>query len=414
MAFLIPEALKTARNPWMMLVAKSVITTDAMSSLIPIEPIAGNGYTYMREGTLPSTEFIAEAGTTTEESSGTDDVIDVRFRRIVGNLDLDQLSDIGGGSSPAEKKTRLLAKKIKTTWRKVQDTMINGGYATGFTVGNATVTPGLAVDAAVPSPHTDSIRGGVGVLRYTHTGTFWAYKAPGDLEFGANVAIAADGSATLYSANESKYVTVTIDVSDATANGTCTIEFTSSTNAFDGLEKLLPSSQIAGTAGTGAAYSLAMLDRLLSLNKIPEGRAIMMNSTLIEKHYAAWRALGGSTPEVTAIAGYTGSVPAYRGVPILQNDFIPSDETDGATNTASSIYCVSLNADNGVYLAASSYGSLESPDADPRVRPVAGFSIEDLGALEGKDAHRTRVKWIGAMALGSKYGASRYQAVLTT
>src|SRR5690606_3482401 len=101
-----------------------------------------------------------------------------------------------------------------------------------------------------------------GELKYTHTGTFWAYRAPGDRDFGANVACATDGTYRLYSDNPSKWVDVTLDVGDASADGRSAIEFASTTNEPDGLEKMCDLVR-APTLADGDDFSFDILDSLL-------------------------------------------------------------------------------------------------------------------------------------------------------
>lgn len=414
MALTIPQALQRLSHPVMQGIMKTVVTTDQMSALIPIETVQGDAIRFVREGDLPvGGEYISDAGTTTEESTGTDDKTTVEFRRLVGNMDVDELAQVmsGGVQQPAQ-----LGQKVKATWRKVQDGMVNGNRVTSHTLGSS-ADPFAAIDVMTYSPWLDSDRRGPGSLKYTHAGTLWAFRAPGDPDYGTAVAAAADGVYTLYSYNKSKWIQVTLDVSDATGNGETHIRFVSSTNAFEGMEKIISPSMIIDPVGPdGDDYSFAKLDRLISNVKVRTNRAFVMNSSLIEKHYAAVRALGGTTPEYLEIPTGVGfaKVPAYRGIPILENDFIPSDETVGATTSASSIYLPALDAQEGMFLAAASYGGQQViADADPRSVPVLGFYIKDVGLLEGKDHRRTRVSWIGALALKSSLALGRSSGIKT-
>lgn len=420
MAFVIPEALKRAQNPMLRGILRSIATTDEMSALIAIEPVDGTSIKLDREGTLPSTTFIPDAGTSTEESSGTDDVPEVQFRRIVGNLDVDNLAAGVGGDSGAEKLNRLLGKKSKATWRLMKDKLINGGHTTGHTFGtlSGSVTGiAVAVDSIdVYSPHLDSTRRGPGSIKYTHTGTFWSFRAPGDIDYGTPVAVAGDGQATLHSHNPSYFITATIDVSDATADDEAGIYFTSSNDEFDGLWEMAdPSLVTPVVGGNGDNFTLALLDDLMDIQKVREGRHFIMPGKLVNQYYAAVRALGGADPQHVTIPGIGSQAPVYRGVPILANDNI-STYTVGS-GTTSDMALVSLDPNEGLVLAAQSSGgptAALSPDADPRIRSVFGFRIESLGPLEGKDANRTRVKWYGAPVLKSLLSCAVKQGVLHT
>lgn len=415
MALTIPQALQRLSHPVMNGILKTVVTTDQMAAIIPIEPVQNDAIRFVREGTLPGGgEFIDDSGVTTEESTGQDDRTTVEFRRLVGNMDVDVFANVlsGGVQQGAQ-----MQKKTKATWRKVQDTNVNGLRVTSHTLGLAT-DPFAAVGAtATYSPWLDSARRGPGSLKYTHTGTLWQFRAPGDPDYGAAVTAATNGTYTLYSYNKSKWIKLTLTVGSATANGETHIRFNTTTNQYEGLENIIDPSMVLGPIGaTGDDYSFAKLDRLLSTVKVRNNLAFVMPSQLIEKHYAANRALGGTQPEYVEIPGVMGTskVPSYRGVPLLVNDFIPADEIFGATTNASSIYLGSFDADEGVFLAACSYGGSQiQAEADPRNVPVLGFYIQDVGLLEGKDHRRTRIGWYGALCLKSPLALARATGIKT-
>lgn len=398
MAFTIPEALKLAQNPMLQLIYRSIVTTDEMAALIPMMPVDGTSIKVPREGTLPSTAWIVDAGTATEESAGTDDVPEVQFRRLVGNIDRDELAAAVGGAQ-ATSLNRLVAKKAKATWREIKATMINGGNVTSHVISPAitAIGTGTGTDGLAYGPHLDSSRRGPGSIKISNVVATVScdvqFRAPGDVAYGPVVSFAADGTKTVRSWNESFYVDVTIDVSDIGASGEeALVTFASSTNDFDGLSNLVdPALETSGTV----AFGLGVLDALMSQQKVRENRAFIMNSAQIENVYAAYRALGGTSPQNVVLQGYNAAVPTYRGVPILQNDNIV------ASGGESDIYLTSF-AEEGIALAVASAGSSPfTPDADPRTRPVAGFRIQDVGLLEGKDARRTRVAWTGALVAKS-------------
>lgn len=414
MAVTLPETLKAGVNPMLALIAKEVVTSDSLASLIPIEPVDGTGIKIRREGAQPSTAFIPDSGVTSEESTASDDVPEVQFRRIVGNMDIDKLSMEVGGSHSGNLSLQTGA-KAKATWQLIKGKMINGAHSTGHSFGTGAAASFNAVDAIDYGPYLDSSRKGPGSLKYTHSGTLWAFRAPGDIAYGDAVAIAADGSATLRSHNRSLYITITVDVSDAVANAETPIYFTSSNDEFDGLyEQLDPARIVDPDNAAGDNFSIAYLDRLISLVKVKTNRAFILDSTLIEQFYAAYRALGGTDPRTLQLPGYgAGEVPLYRGIPLLDNDNMPV-ETVGANADCSSIVLAALSFEEGFFLGAASGGGQAqalTPDADPRTRPVLGFRIEDLSALEGKDAMRRRVKWYGTPILRSTLAAARRRGV---
>ena len=264
-------------------------------------------------------------------------------------------------------------------------------------------------------PWLDSARNGAGRIKYTNTGTTWQFQAPGDRDFGDPVTAAADGTFTVRSFNRSKYIVITLDVSLATADGTTDIAFTSTDDEFDGLIRLCSADQVIPSVGTdGDAFSLDLLDEMISAEKIRQNRSFFWNSKMTLRFLAAFRALGGTDPEHTRLPGYSGSTMTYRGIPILESDNCLLNETVGSTTDASSLWLASLDADEGLFLGAAGTGSPQDVEGDPLDRVVMGFRIEQVGPIEGKDHRRTRVKWYGSPGLRSSLALVRRQGVQST
>jgi hypothetical protein len=421
MAFVIPEALKRVTNPMMSGIMRAIVTTDELSAVLPIEAVDGTGFKVDREGTLPSTAFLADAGTGVAESSGTDDRFEVQFRRLVSDVDIDGLvAGVDGGLAATQ--NRLIAKKAKATWRLVQDNIVNGGHTTSHTITPACppVGTGNGTDGIGNyGPHLDSTRRGPGSIKVSAvvgtspnaTSAGFQFRAPGDIAYGDVVTVTADGAATLKSHNPSFWISVTVDIGDAVA-GEHLVYFASSNNEFDGLWEMTPASLMTAPSGNGVAFDIGMLDALMDVQKVRENRAFVMNGKLVNKFFAANRALGGADPTHIVLPGYGAQVPTYRGIPILTNDWLAS-YTQGS-GTVSDVALVSLNADEGLVLAAQTGGSPFTPDADPRTRSVLGFRIEDVGLLDTTDARRTRVKWYGAPVLKSELACAIYQGIIQT
>lgn len=415
MGLTLPEAMKRATNPFQVGLAKAIVTMDELAAVLPLMPVGSVHVSYRREGALPGTAWIPDSGLTTEESAGTDDNVFVPLRRVVGNVDVDAFADDLTGQSRGEQQAARLAAKIKATWREVMGKFVNGANVTSHTLVSS-ANPFAAITAIDYGPWLDSDRYGPGELKYTQATKEWSFRAPGDVTFGNPVAAASNGNYTLYSWNPSKWVTLTLTVASATADGRTVISFNSTSYEFDGLKELLgPGMTIDPVATDGDAFDLSMLDKLITAEKVRTNRAFILNGALIEKFYAAYRALGGTTPQTLQLQGYGAPVPTYRSIPLLQNDNALSNETIGATSNASSIYLASLDETQGLALAvANDGGTTVTPDADPRTRPVMGFRIESLGPLEGKDARRTRVKFYGAPVLRSTLALARRRGVKTT
>ncbi len=421
MAYTYLQAASLSRNPLTRGVIQAVATTNELISMLPWEETTGTSYDLTREGALATVGFISRTASSMAESTSRGDQLGFPLRLISDDMHMynytANITDPNG-----DPKAWQLEQKLKALGLHLQTKMITGGYATGFTVSNAAVTPGLAVDAAVPSGGIDSVLHGPGSLRYTNTGTFWAFRAPGDIEYGDNVACASDGSYTLYSYNRSKSVTVTLDVSDATADGECLIRWTSSTEEPDGLAKLCSATQTISSVGaSGDALSFDVLDQLIFEKvKVRENRVFIMNAALKRKFMALARSSsGGMEPASLAlpVLGMNGQptttmVPQYNGIPILQVDDIPSTETK-SVSTLSSVYLVSLAPKVGFFGVAQATGSVADSNLDPYTARIAGVKLYDLGQIEGKPASGTRVEWFGGFGLGSPLAVGRAKELVT-
>jgi hypothetical protein len=422
MAFSLYEAAKISRNPLTRGVLLGIATTNELFSRIQFVPTIGNAWSYDREKSLGTVEFIDPNTGTSTESSATFDKVTVPLRMIESVVDVANASRnmVDPNGDP---KALQIALKLKKLGMTMQTKMFTGSFTTGFTVSGAAASPGLAVDAAVPSAYTDSTIFGPGNLKYTHTGTFWQYRAPGDRTYGPQVACATDGSYTLYSDNPNKFVTVTLDVSDATADGEINITFSSTTNEFDGLTKMVTSGQTVSSSGAnGDALSFDVLDQLLYEKvKVRSDLVYCMNGKLKRKFMALARsAAGGMTPEQISlpILGMNGQpaemrVPQYNGIPILQVDDIPSTESKGSGSTLSSVYLTSLTPQLGFYAACQQQGGAALADLDPYKARIMGVKMYDIGQRETAPQDRTRIEWFGAFALGSELAAARASELVT-
>lgn len=175
------------------------------------------------------------------------------------------------------------------------------------------------------------------------------------------------------------------------------------TNAkeFDGINQMCIDTgnevHADGAGGAaGAALTLSMLDELLDQVKNGADALIMRRGTF-RAVKALWRAAGGNTGGMLQLDNYGFAVPAHDGTPILLNDFIPGNVTEGATSNTCSIYAVRMNEVDGLH-------GLFGGD-------MAGIRVEDIGTVQNKDATRTRLKWYCGLALKSTQSLSALRGV---
>lgn len=411
MALTINDAKKLSTRPFSALALTEIATSDELLPLLPFVAKPGDGFSYTREKALPTFSFVSDTGTSITESTGTDEVITVANRQAVEDFYIPNFAAENLSAEVMQFEAQA-AKKFKAAGRLLSSKFINGGNVTGITVG--AFDTGAYVDALVScSSYMDSNRDGPGSLRYVHTGTLLEFRAPGDADYGAAVACASDGSYTLYSHNPSKWIRVTLDVSDATTDQERLVRFTSSTYEFDGLEKLVTTGQTRSSTGSnGDALDLAILDELIDAVKVGSGQPVfLMNAALRRKFKTLMRAAGGN--DMMDLASGV-RVPEYNGIPILRNDNIASDESKGSGSTLSSVYLTVLGEDEGVYMGALGGGEF-NVDADPMEASLMGFRLYDLGQIQASagNVRGGRLAWYGGLAMGSTLSCARAKEIVT-
>lgn len=165
---------------------------------------------------------------------------------------------------------------------------------------------------------------------------------------------------------------------------------------FDGLPQLCAVDQTLAAGANGAAITFEALDELL--DAVPNGaQALIMRKGGLRALHALMRSLGGTMPEHIQLPGMTGRVPAYMGIPILINDFLADDETQGTNDATTSIYAARFNEVDGLHAI---YGG-----------PSAGIRIESIGTVQNKDANRFRLKWYAGTVLKSTKSLARLKGV---
>jgi hypothetical protein len=183
---------------------------------------------------------------------------------------------------------------------------------------------------------------------------------------------------------------------------------TGNTNQFSGLLALVDSTQqiyqdTANVDTNGGVLSFAKLDQLIDLVTDKDGNVeyLMMNSRTLRSYLALLRALGGaSIGDVVQLPSGT-TVPAYRGIPIFKNDWMPTNQTRGsASGTCTTVLAGTLDD-----------GSRTHGIAGLTASNAAGLNVEEVGIHQSKDETITRVKWYSGLALFSLKGLAALSGV---
>ena len=175
-------------------------------------------------------------------------------------------------------------------------------------------------------------------------------------------------------------------------------------DSFEGLLALLPAAQKVDTGATGSNLSFEIMDNLLDLVKDKDGEVdyLMMNARTIRSYYTLLRALGGTNPNdaVTLPSGRT--VPAYRGVPIFRNDWLPINQTKST----------SVGVCSTIFAGTFDDGSGKIGMSGITARGASGVRVSEIGESQTKDESITRVKMYCGLALFSELGLAGADGIL--
>lgn len=412
------ELLKGTSDPVASGVIEHIVTVDQLIAFLPFVSCGvRDSLVYRREKALPAVSKIGSGDTITPTAALTYTRATSFVRRMVVDQDIDIL-DAGAAGGMVGARADALGRAAKAVARTFGDDLIDGN--SNFT---ATVTEigsnGTTGATIVVGPGHD-VRQPLGLIKYTHAGATVAYKAPGDPDYGT--AVAYTGGVKVLSHNEDKWITVTFTGGALAANGVTTFALSGGDNEIDGLERLVadPSQVISATGGAGDALALATLDQLADLVKDRNGpKVYLMNAALKRKLAALLRAAGGATmTEFRDANSLTGNpvmqpVLTYNGIPVLQSDFIDSDESKGGATTLSSVYCATLGEGAGL-CGLYSEASIDGDNGMQVIsRAPTGLTMLNLGTVQNADVQRVRVKAYWGLMNKSELGLARAKNIIT-
>lgn len=156
-------------------------------------------------------------------------------------------------------------------------------------------------------------------------------------------------------------------------------------------------------AANGAILSFEDLDALIDLVTDKDGQVdyLMMHSRTRRKYLALLRTLGGTSPGDIYTMASGREVPAYRGIPIFRNDWIPITQTQGSAGNATSVFAGTFDD-----------GSRTHGIAGLTAEQFAGMKVKDVGEKEDADESITRVVWYCGLSLFSEKGLAVLKGVI--
>lgn len=174
-------------------------------------------------------------------------------------------------------------------------------------------------------------------------------------------------------------------------------------DSFQGLMALVPAGQKVTPATNGANLSFDTMDALIDkvVDKDGEVDYIMMNGRTIRAYYALLRALGGASIGDSTKLPSGRVIPLYRNIPILRNDYIPINQTQGTGTNCTTIFAGTFDDGSGKY----GISGLTAKNA-------AGVRVTEIGESETKDETITRVKMYCGLANFSQLGIAAAPGIL--
>ena len=170
-------------------------------------------------------------------------------------------------------------------------------------------------------------------------------------------------------------------------------------NTVEGLLSLVAAGQTidANDATNGDLLTLSILDELIDkvLDKDGEVDYITMHSRELRYYYGLLRSLGGASISEVVTLPSGATVPAYRGIPIFRNDYIPVDQDTVTAGTADETSIIAGTLDDGSRMVGISGLTAMS---------ASGIQLVDVGEAEAKDNHIYRLKWYVGLANFSELG----------
>lgn len=409
------ELLKGTSDPVAAGVIENIVTVDQLIANLPFVSCGTrDSLVYRREKALPTTSKPTSGATITADNALTFTRAESFVRRLVIDQDIDIL-DAGAAGGMMGAKATAIEKAAKSIARSFGDDVITGDLNLTVTVLEVGSSGASAATIALGPGHDP--RRGYGEIKYVHSGTTVAYRAPGDVDFGT--AVTYSTGVKVYSSNADKWATVTL-TGTLSANGTTVFSaaFTSSTAEIEGIQRLVATGQTISSSGSnGDAIALATLDQLADLVTDNGGpKAYIMTRRTRRAVAALLRAAGGATMSEFrnqfSVMGQPMSEPVltYNGIPILVSDWIPVTETKNSLTDGTSVYCATLGENAGL-AALFSEASMDAEDQGVISRGPTGLTVVDLGTVQNADVKRMRVKAYWGLLNKSEKGLARAKEI---
>ena len=381
MAVTLYDMRQKAPTPPLAMALETVIRTEPLLAEMMWDAVPGDVQPYRRaRGAATAAHFNPDSTL----SDGTDETFDemiARIRPIAGQIQVPVI-----GSASGSMADHIKAKTRAIVWQYM-NSLINGGFGVATAADCDALTGGAAgaTGSIIPGPYWDlSTRGDSATVKavvVNGVSVNLSIRKSGDTGYGTASGVLAlgggDSNVVLHSANPNYWLDCYYDISDFTDRATATYEFdvliTSSTNAPDGLIKLVTAtdSYINTPSAAAEAFDLSHLDLLLQACNTGGRRVFLMAARTERSFLAEMRGLGGV--QYAEIA--QRQVPTYQGVPVLTSTYVPITRTYALTGSCAPIFCVDLEEGlRGIFRSGNGSAAWDG-------KSYAGLRVTNLGEV---------------------------------
>lgn len=334
---------------------EAMMVTDEITQVLPVETIPGNtAFSYDRITNQVTATWVAPDGTYSDAGGYARGRILAETKKLLAQPSVTpEAAARAGGVENLH--GELAVSAFTAMSRKIGDAVINGSSAPTATIDprSEVITTSNGVTATTCGGLHDLSQATQGMVKYTASGTLWRYKAPGDVDYGDAVTIAANGSGRVFSKNGENWLYITRGSGTLSNNVTSVVTIAGGANEPDGLFRMMAgvTRQWIYGGDNGGAISFELLDQLIDLIK-GDGQKVLLTSKVIRR--AIRKLLRDKASGETFADVGSKKVIAYDGIPIFVSDYFPTNRTRGsASGVCSAIIGMTLGARNGLTVRAS-------------------------------------------------------------
>lgn len=410
------------------ILTRILVANDLFHKMRWVEPNSQNVHTYSRtlgelaeSWTAPGQPVPATSKVATENLS-------VELRQSLHKFSMADYFRIlasGGGDQGQQQIEAALVEIGKIVGRRV---------VAGQGIDTITIDSGASLTAAhlgtiTPGPMY-KLAAGPGTIKYSNADGTLRYRAQGDSDYGAPVALSVGVATTLRSRRPSYWVKLT-PAANPGVDAVAELIYSSTRLQPDGLISQIDPSQVIPVTDSvnGDAFDFSQMDDLVvQLGGLwdPADCAWIMHGSTESKLLSKARQTVMSLDDVMLSEGdVKRKAKGYRGAPILRNDFLPGTPVANS-KIAYPIILANLNPNYGfvgVCPGVTGAQTMDNTGFSGQIlgegsqvmqvsgKPVMGYRVKALGAARDSDGDETMVTWYGASALQALQGAASRDGV---